>query len=56
MKKVIYILALILSFGAKAFSNELIEKAEKAYDSKKYKEAISYYEKLISGGYKSYQL
>ncbi len=56
MKKVIYILAVIISFGAKAFANELIEKAEKAYDSKNYKEAISYYEKLVSGGYKSHQL
>lgn len=53
----IFILLLcFLSFSIKGFGNEHLEKAEKAYDSKKYKEAISEYEKLVSEGYKSYQL
>jgi tetratricopeptide (TPR) repeat protein len=34
----------------------LLEKAEKAYDSKHYKEAIGAYEQLVKEGYRSYQL
>lgn len=59
MKKSNYIFILLvclLSFTVKVYSNELLEKAEKAYDSKKYKEAIASYEKLVNDGYKSYQL
>jgi tetratricopeptide (TPR) repeat protein len=59
MKKSNYIFVLlvcVLSFSVRAYSNELLEKAEKAYDSKKYKEAITSYEKLVNDGYKSYQL
>ncbi len=59
MKKSNYIFILLvclLSFSIKGFSNDLLEKAEKAYDSKKYKEAIANYEKLVNDGYKSYQL
>lgn len=56
MKKIIYILICILSLSVKGFSNDLIEAAEKAYDSKKYKEAVASYEKLVKDGYKSYQL
>lgn len=56
MRQFFYILVFVLSFVANGFSNDLIQKAEKAYDSKKYKEAIEAYEKLIDQGYKSYQL
>lgn len=56
MKKLVYILFCIFSFSVKGFSNDLINAAEKAYDSKKYKEAISNYKKLVKDGYKSYQL
>lgn len=56
MKKLIYILVCLLSFSVKSFSNDLLHKAEKAYDSKKYKEAIDDYEQLIKDGFKSYQL
>ncbi|MBI2720886.1 MAG: tetratricopeptide repeat protein [Bacteroidetes bacterium] len=54
----IYFLILIFSFtfNSQLFSNELLTKAEKAYDSKNYPEAIKLYEKLVSDGYKSYQL
>jgi tetratricopeptide (TPR) repeat protein len=38
------------------FCNDLLLKAEKAYDSKNYKDAISAYEKLLADGFKSYQL
>lgn len=55
MKK--YILStLCLLSTALMYSNDLLIKAEKAYDSKKYQEAIECYEKLISEGYKSHQL
>jgi len=56
MKNVVYITICFFLFAASAYSNHFLEKAEKAYDSKKYKEAITSYEKLISDGYKSYQL
>jgi len=56
MKHKIYIVICLFCFALPAFSNPLLERAEKAYDSKKYKEAISSYEKLIKEGYKSYQL
>jgi tetratricopeptide (TPR) repeat protein len=56
MKIKYYILLFILVFTIKAFSNELLLKAEKAYDTRDYKEAIKDYEHLISEGYKSYQL
>ena len=36
--------------------NPLLEKAEKAYDSKRYREAIGAYEQLVKEGYRSYQL
>lgn len=55
MKRFLYILICIF-FAFKISANDLITKAEKAYDSKKYKEAIESYEKLIKDGYKSYQL
>jgi tetratricopeptide (TPR) repeat protein len=45
-----------LIFTSKIFGNDLLQKAEKAYDSKKYKEAITHYEKLLDEGFKSYEL
>ncbi len=56
MRNVIYITVCIFFFALPAYSNHFLQKAEKAYDSKKYKEAIESYEKLIKEGYKSYQL
>src|SRR5690606_28583465 len=37
-------------------ANDILKKAEIAYDSKKYSEAIKNYEQLVSEGYISYQL
>lgn len=56
MKSILYIILCIFFFASPAYSNHFLEKAEKAYDSKKYKVAIESYEKLIKEGYKSYQL
>jgi tetratricopeptide (TPR) repeat protein len=56
MKRFIWILLCFFSLSAMSAGNELLEKAEKAYDSKKYKEAIASYEELISQGYRSFQL
>jgi tetratricopeptide (TPR) repeat protein len=51
----IFLISLIL-FCFPLSSNPLLEKAEKAYDSKHYKEAIEAYEKLVKEGFRSYQL
>lgn len=56
MKSRILILAILLTFVLNGFGNDLLKSAEQAYDSKKYKSAIESYEKLITDGYKSYQL
>jgi tetratricopeptide (TPR) repeat protein len=56
MKNVVYIAVCIFLFASPAHSNPFLEKAERAYDSKKYKEAIESYEKLVEEGYTSYQL
>lgn len=56
MKKRIYILLCLIAFSVAGFGNELLMKAERAYDAKKYKEAIADYEQLIKDGYRSYQL
>ena len=56
MKTNLYIVFLILGFAVNSFGDELLQKAEKAYDSKNYKEAIVNYEKLVTDGFKSYQL
>lgn len=56
MTKINYILIFLFAFLVKGFSNEKLQKAEQAYDSKKYKDAILNYEELIKDGYKSYQL
>ena len=53
---ILILLVCLLSFATKGFGNDLLQKAEKAYDSKNYKEAIVNYEKLVNDGYKSYQL
>jgi tetratricopeptide (TPR) repeat protein len=56
MKRINYILIFLFAFLAKGFSNEKLQKAEQAYDSKKYKDAIVNYEELVKDGFKSYQL
>ncbi|MDZ4663624.1 MAG: tetratricopeptide repeat protein [Bacteroidota bacterium] len=56
MKKIAIIFIFVLGIVNASFSNDLIQKAEKAYDNKNYKEAISYYQKLINEGNKSYEL
>jgi tetratricopeptide (TPR) repeat protein len=56
MKNCLYIFIFCFAFSINAFGNDLLQKAEKAYDSKKYKEAIEAYEKLIDQGFKSYEL
>lgn len=56
MKNLICILVCVLSFSIKGYSQDLLKKAEIAYDSKKYKDAIANYEQLVNDGYKSDQL
>lgn len=56
MKKQVYIIVLLTLTVFSGISQDLIQKAEKAYDSKKYSEAIEAYQKLADEGYKSYQL
>jgi len=55
MKHFSYIIILLCFFNASK-ANDLLLKAEKAYDSKKYKEAIEHYEVLLKEGFQSYQL
>lgn len=55
MKNCSLIIILICFFNA-AKSNDLLLKAEKAYDSKRYKEAIEHYELLLKEGFDSYEL
>ena len=56
MKRFILILVFFVGLMSESFSNDLIQKAEKAYDNKNYKEAISVYQQLINDGNKSYEL
>lgn len=56
MKQITLTLIFLCAFTIKSLSNDLLQKAEKAYDSKNYKEAIVNYEKLIGQGFNSYQL
>ncbi|MBK9283391.1 MAG: tetratricopeptide repeat protein [Sphingobacteriaceae bacterium] len=56
MKKLISIFFLFLNGLIYAGDGDLILAAEKAYDTKKYKEAIGHYESLISKGLKSWEL
>ena len=55
MKKLKYIF-LFLLFIQEFSANDLLRQAEKAYDSKKYKDAVVAYEKLVNEGYRSYEL
>ena len=57
MKKVISIIFVFLLINSGLHAGEdLLKQAEKAYDSRKYAEAIRCYEKLVADGFKSYQL
>ena len=56
MKSAFYILASVVCFSIQGYGNDLLQKAETAYDTKKYKDAIGDYEELVKEGYKSYQL
>lgn len=47
---------LLLGFALRAQQDQLLKKAEQAYDSKKYKEAIAAYEELVDEGYRSWEL
>ena len=55
MRKFI-ILVLLTTTSLSSSANDLLRKAEKAYDSKNYAEAVRDYEKLITEGFRSYQL
>lgn len=56
MKQIKLTLIFLFAFTIKSLGNDLLQKAEKAYDSKNYKEAIVNYEKLLRQGFNSYQL
>jgi len=56
MKSRLYIFLCVFCCVLSVRGNDNLLQAEKAYDSKKYKEAISNYEQLIKDGYTSYQL
>jgi len=56
MKRLLYTLLLLFSLTLGVHANDLLIKAESAYDSKKYKVAIESYEQLITKGFKSWQL
>jgi tetratricopeptide (TPR) repeat protein len=56
MKRLVMICMLMLGAVTISLSNDLLSKAEKAYDNKNYKEAIACYQKLINEGNKSYEL
>jgi tetratricopeptide (TPR) repeat protein len=56
MKNRLYIFLCVFCCVLSMQGNDKLLQAEKAYDSKKYKEAISNYEQLIKEGYTSYQL
>ncbi len=56
MKRLLAILVFFIGLVNLSKANDLLKKAEQAYDSKNYKEAINCYQKLISEGNKSYEL
>jgi tetratricopeptide (TPR) repeat protein len=56
MKRLAIIVLFMLGAVNISLSNDLLSKAEKAYDNKNYKEAIVCYQKLINEGNKSYEL
>lgn len=56
MRRITIIFIFVLGIVTNSFSNDLLQKAEKAYDNKNYKEAIACYQKLINEGNRSYEL
>lgn len=57
MRTVKYIFLFILLLQAfQLFPNEVLKKAEQAYDNKNYKQAIELYRQLIDDGNRAYQL
>jgi tetratricopeptide (TPR) repeat protein len=56
MRKVTLIFIFVLGMIGSSLANDLLKKAETAYDNKNYKEAIACYQKLINEGNKSYEL
>jgi tetratricopeptide (TPR) repeat protein len=56
MKKNALILILLFTALVSSAQQDLLQKAEKAYDEKKYGQAIEAYEKLVNEGYTSYEL
>ena len=56
MKKWLSLVFLLFAFAGSKAGNETLIKAEKAYDEKQYKTAITFYEQLLKEGYSSYQL
>lgn len=56
MKRLVIIFLFVVGTMNVSLSNDLLTKAEKAYDNKNYKEAIACYQKLINEGNKSYEL
>jgi tetratricopeptide (TPR) repeat protein len=56
MKRWLSVVVLVLVFSGSRAGSETLPMAEKAYDEKQYKTAITLYEQLIKDGYTSYQL
>lgn len=56
MKRWLNVIFLFLAISGLQAANETLVQAEKAYDEKQYKTAITLYEQLIKEGYTSYQL
>lgn len=56
MRRIIIIFVFVLGMISSSWANDILQKAEKAYDNKNYKEAISCYQKLINEGNRSYEL
>lgn len=56
MKKTVYTFCCLLILSLSLLANGDLKKAEKAYDSKKYAEALLEYEKLILAGNTSFEL
>jgi tetratricopeptide (TPR) repeat protein len=56
MRKMWSKIMLFMLFSGNLFSNEILKKAEQAYDNKQYKEAINLYKQLIDQGNSSFEL
>jgi len=56
MKRWLSVIVLFIACSGFRAANETLIQAEKAYDEKQYKTAITLYEQLIKEGYTSYQL